>query len=102
MYVYKVEESFYGSYESGYGPYFDSYAKAKQYARERGFTEEYRDNECDVHTVMRSPFYRKQMLVCGNFLLDVTDGWLRSERYYDEQMWSLCCDYISILKLEVL
>lgn len=98
MIVYKVEECDYGSYEPSNEIYFKTLKKAKQYAKQKGH---YQQNSA-YGLKFTSPFTYKTLLPCGDFLLDITDTWNESDRYLDEDLWSLDSDYIAIYKIKVL
>lgn len=100
MYIYKLTEGHYGSYEDGPQTYFKELDCAILRSKSMGFCRGRTDEEGWV--IMEHPFHRKRMLICGNFLLDVTKAWLRSDRYHDDDIWSPSCDFVMIQRIKVL
>lgn len=97
MTIYRVDEGNYGS-EYSEETYFSTMEKAINYARSKGYYQKKYGDPC----WLTSPFTRKTMLKHGNFLIDVTESWIKSERYLDEECLELDFDYASIVEIKVL
>ena len=97
--IYKVELQQNYSYETMYEEHFETLEKAKRYAMGKGF---YRAQREYPNILMYSPFAGKVMLEVGNFLLDITKDWIKSDKYDDDVTWSLDADYAYIREIKVL
>lgn len=102
MKIYRVKEQNYGTTygveDYGVEIYFSTFEKARHYCYSKGLYQK----QCNDPYWLSSPLARRSMVEHGNFLIDVTGTWLKSEKYRYTEIWRLESDYMLIEEIEVL